>query len=134
MQLVRRLYERGFGRQDILDLFRLIDWQIPLPERWEIDFRREVAELEKEKVMPYVTSIERLGRQEGRQEGRIEAAQEGIQEALSARFGPLPAGLAEDIQAVCDPAQLRQWHRLAVTVASLEIFREAIRERSAVAR
>lgn len=74
------------------------------------------------------------GRQEGRQEGRIEAAQEDIQEALSARFGPLPAGLAEDIQAVCDPAQLRQWHRLAVTVASLEMFREAIRDRPAIAR
>ncbi|HRI12225.1 MAG TPA: Yae1 family protein [Verrucomicrobiota bacterium] len=144
MQLVRRLYERGFERNDILALFRLIDWQITLPAPLEIDFQREVEELEKEKVMPYVTSIERLGIQKGRQEGlqegrqegiqkgllvgRVEAAREDIQEALLARFGPLPAELIQAIEAVSERAQLRRWLRLAVTVPSLEAFQGAMSE------
>ena len=67
-QLTRRLYEQGYGRKDILELFRLIDWLVVLPEGLEIAFREELIKFESEKTMPYVTSIERLGRQEGRQE------------------------------------------------------------------
>lgn len=76
--------------------------------------------------MPYVTSIERLGRQEGLQEGRIEAAREAIHEALSVRFGPLPANVTEAVRAVSDPLQLRHWHRTAVTAPSLAAFSGAI--------
>jgi hypothetical protein len=66
-QLTRRLYERGYQRKEILDLFRLIDWLMILPDGLEIEFRRELINFEKEKVMPYITSIERIGREEGRQ-------------------------------------------------------------------
>ena len=30
--LTRRLYEQGYGRQEVLDLFRLLDWLLVLPE------------------------------------------------------------------------------------------------------
>ena len=73
-RLTRRLYERGYNRKDVLELFRLIDWLMTLPEGLEIAFRQQLINLEQEKAMPYVTSIERLGREEGRQEGRQEEA------------------------------------------------------------
>ena len=38
--------------------------------------------IEKEKSMPYVTSVERLAREEGRQEGKQEGRQEGRQEGV----------------------------------------------------
>ena len=36
MQLVRRLYQRGYQRNDILELFRFIDWVLVLPPELEI--------------------------------------------------------------------------------------------------
>lgn len=41
-QLTRRLYDRGSGRKDILELFRLIDWMLGLPGQLEIEFRKEL--------------------------------------------------------------------------------------------
>jgi len=55
--LVRMLYERGCVRQDILELFRFIDWLLVLPEELEVEIEHEITTLEKEKTMPYVTSI-----------------------------------------------------------------------------
>jgi hypothetical protein len=59
---MRPLYERGYSKEDILELFRLIDWLVQLPRELEVEFRRQVAEYEAQKHMPYITSIERLGR------------------------------------------------------------------------
>jgi hypothetical protein len=52
----------------------LIDWLLTLPQELEVAFREDLIKFERERTMPYVTSIERLGREEGRQEGRQEAS------------------------------------------------------------
>jgi hypothetical protein len=70
-RLTRRLYEQGYERQDILNLFRFIDWILELPEGLKQEFRAELKQYEQERQMPYVTSIERMGREEGREEERI---------------------------------------------------------------
>jgi len=31
LRLIRRLYERGYARQDVLELLRFIDWVLTLP-------------------------------------------------------------------------------------------------------
>ncbi len=36
LALIRRLYERGYTRQAILDLFRFIDWVLELPKDLEL--------------------------------------------------------------------------------------------------
>ena len=33
MDLIRNLYQRDYGREDILELFRLVDWMMVLPKR-----------------------------------------------------------------------------------------------------
>ncbi|MDQ2694421.1 MAG: cytosolic protein, partial [Pseudomonadota bacterium] len=43
MRLVRGLYERGYGRKDILELFRFIDWVLQLPEALEERFWSELS-------------------------------------------------------------------------------------------
>jgi hypothetical protein len=102
LRIVRRLYERGYSRQDVLNLFRFIDWVLVLPAGLEAQFQVELAQLEAERNMPYVTSVERMGIEKGRQEGRLEGRLEGRQEGrlegeaavlkrlLIRRFGPLP--------------------------------------------
>ncbi len=55
--LTKMLYEQGYERQDILNLFRFIDWILELPEDLKRSFRDELEEYERERQMPYVTSI-----------------------------------------------------------------------------
>ena len=82
--MLRNLYERGWSREEIIELHRLLDWLLVLPPEMNLEFRRRVLEYEKEKIMPYITSNEQIateegqeGRLEGRQEGRLEGRQEG---------------------------------------------------------
>lgn len=66
------MYERGYNLEDVINLFRFIDWVIQLPEGLELEFWQTVQQYEEEIIMPYITSVERLGIQKGRQEGRQE--------------------------------------------------------------
>ena len=59
--LVGMLYERGYSRQDILDLFRFIDWVPVLPKELEEDFTHALIKYEETMKMPYVVSVERVG-------------------------------------------------------------------------
>lgn len=113
-QLTRRLYERGYNRRDILELFRLIDWLLGLPEGLEIEFRGELNSFENEKAMPYITSIERLGRQEGRQQ----ALREDILDILEVRFGAVPERVQSLIAATTEESRLKHLHRRTVLVDS----------------
>lgn len=111
--LIRLLLSRDYARQDIMELLRVIDWLMQLPDELERQLTDEIKQLEAE-TMTYVMSIERLaleqgkleGRMEGRMEGKIEGKAEGkaegkiegkiegeagiLQRLLVKRFGPLP--------------------------------------------
>jgi predicted transposase YdaD len=69
LRLVKGLYQRGFKRQDILELFRIIDWLLALPEGLEEQFKVELVAFEEERRMPYITSVERLGIKQGIEQG-----------------------------------------------------------------
>ena len=86
LRLVRRLYERGYARQDVLELFRFIDWVLTLPAGLEARFQAELVQLEGERQMPYITSIERMGIEKGKQQGEVIM----LKRLLTRRFGPLP--------------------------------------------
>jgi hypothetical protein len=89
LQLAAELYERGYSRKDVLELFRFIDWLLRLPPRLDEQFWQSLTEFEEKRRMPYVTSVERRalergrneghkkGREEGREEGRVEGRAEG---------------------------------------------------------
>ncbi|WP_207691272.1 hypothetical protein [Desulfonema limicola] len=54
-------YFPEFIEQDIINLFRFIDWIMCLPKTEESLFWQELEVYEKEGKMPYVTSVERIG-------------------------------------------------------------------------
>jgi hypothetical protein len=112
--LTRRLHERGYEWQDILELFRLLDWLLVLPDELEVAFRRKLTEYEEKQNMPHITSIERLSRQEGRQEDILDIVQ--------ARFGEVPYTLREHILAVGDEAELKRLLRQFALVNTLADF------------
>ena len=62
------------------------------------------------------------GRLEGREDGRMEERRQSVLEALDLRFGPIPDGLRDSIEAIADPEKLRALHRAAIVSDSLESF------------
>jgi hypothetical protein len=126
LRLVRGLFERGLSADEVRKLFRLIDWLMELPAPMAEQFRDELYRIQEEKHMPYVTSIERLakeegrkqgwqegreegrevgreeGREEGRKRGREEGLKRGIRTMLGSRFGEEGLRLMDEIDAIHD--------------------------------
>ncbi|MEO1134041.1 MAG: DUF4351 domain-containing protein [Cyanobacteria bacterium J06639_1] len=94
--LTRSLYERGYSRQDIFNLYRFIDWVLTLPDDLELEFRTELTAWEQQQNMPYLSTIERLAKQEGRQEGERSL----ILRQLSRRVGALSPARAAQIESL----------------------------------
>ncbi len=76
VELTKALYDRGFERDDIINLYRFIDWIMVLPRELEEDYQRELAKFEEERKMQYVTTAERIGLEKGTLIGQILMAQE----------------------------------------------------------
>jgi hypothetical protein len=70
--LTTMLYDKGYGEQDIMELYQFLDWLMNLPEDLERQFQVELAQFEEARSMKYVTTIERMGIERGREEGRRE--------------------------------------------------------------
>ena len=87
LALVQRLYQQGFKKQDIINLFAFIDWMLTLPSDLSAEFDKELQQLEARQSMKYVTSIERNARKE--------SLLEGIEVGLSVKFGS--EGLSKNI-------------------------------------
>jgi flagellar biosynthesis/type III secretory pathway protein FliH len=79
------LFRYRYPREDALKLLRFIDWLIRLPPPLELALRQELAELEEQTKMSYVTSWEQFAREEGVAEGRKEGRKEGEAHALLAQ-------------------------------------------------
>ncbi len=77
LTLIRRLYEKGYNREDIINLFRFIDWMMVLPKGLDRSFWTELKTYEEERKVPCITSVERIGLERGLEEGRQEDRQEG---------------------------------------------------------
>ncbi len=98
-RLTRLLYERGYERQDKLNLFRFIDWILELPEDLKWSFRDELEAYERETQMPYVTSIERMGIEQERQKIALKMLQENIPLETIARITELTIEQLQQLQA-----------------------------------
>lgn len=70
--LTKRWYEKGFSKEQVINLFTFLDWLIGLSQPLELEYKNELHELEVSKHMRYVTSIERMGIEQGKAEGKAE--------------------------------------------------------------
>lgn len=121
VRLIRELYERGMSREDVLQLFRIIDWMMDLPKALEQLFKQEAEQIEQETHMAYVTSVERLAREEGQIEGRTAMLIRALERRLKST---VPEELAARIRSTTDVALIEQWLDLAYAASSLEEFQQ----------
>lgn len=129
-RLIRGLFERGYDRRDILELFRLVDWMMTLPEELQQGFERRVTEYQEDRQMPLLSRMElralqrgkQEGLQEGRQEGILENARESVLEVLEARFGEVPSSVSDRLNEISEVARLKQLLKQSVSASSLTAF------------
>jgi hypothetical protein len=120
LRIAKSLYRRGYTRRDILELFRLIDWMVNLPKATEQQFLSEIQRFEEENQMPYITSVERLARQEG----ILQQRREDVLEVLEVRFGEVPPQIVQKVNFIEDPATLKTLLREAIAIGAIEQFVE----------
>jgi len=126
-RIIQLLYQYRYSKQDVLALFRIIDWMMALPAELEPAFEQAIITIEQEHKMAFVTSIERLGEKRGWEKGRKEGWQEGrnegqitlLQRLLTRKFGPLPESVQQCIQGAT-PAQIETWSLNVLDAQTLE--------------
>ncbi|RCJ41980.1 cytosolic protein [Nostoc punctiforme NIES-2108] len=116
LSLVRKLYQQGFEREDVLNLLAFVDWVLTLPQDLEREFQLEVEQLEAEQRMQYVTSFERSGIRLG--------LLEGIELGLELKFGAESLSLMSEISLLSDIEQLRAIKERIKTAATIAELRQ----------
>jgi len=118
LSLVRGLYERGYSRNEILQLFRLIEWMMVLPKELEQDFRNELRSYQEENRMPYITGFEI--------DGMVKNARESVIEVLETRFGVVPSRLSDRLSSLDNLTRLKQLLKQSITVTSVDQFEQIL--------
>ncbi len=117
-RITRALYERGYTKQEVIDLFLFIDWIMTLPKELDTKFAQQLTEYKEEEKMKYVTSVERfLIKRE-----KLETAREMLTEALAVRFSAIPEHILASISQVENPDSLKCLLKQAILTPSIEQF------------
>ena len=119
-RLVRSLYDRGYVRSDILELFRIIDWMIQLPGVLEEQFREDVYLFEEEQKMPYVTTVERAGIEKGKKLGMQEGEAAILLRLIARKFGQTAAEQHRAAIEQADAETLLEWSDRILTAETPE--------------
>ncbi|MCI0381278.1 MAG: hypothetical protein L0215_27145 [Gemmataceae bacterium] len=118
LRIIKGLYRGHWSKEDVRELFRLIDWIMTLPEDLDEALRTEIHEFEEEQKMPYITSIERLAKKEG--------ILEGIELAMEMRFGSSGRKLLPKVRALGSVDEVRRFARFLKNAKSIEQVRSRL--------
>ncbi|MCI5157731.1 MAG: transposase [Candidatus Electrothrix sp. AUS1_2] len=142
LNLTKELYSGEYSKEQIIRLYRFIDYVLKLPEPKALQFNKEMELFEKERTMPYISTTERMAREEGllkgirqgiqqgisegieqgRARGQLEKAQEDVLEVLEVRFGYVPFSVKEEVVCCNDLNRLNKALRHALLIASADEF------------
>jgi flagellar biosynthesis/type III secretory pathway protein FliH len=115
---------------------------LKLPEPEALQFNKEMELFEEARTMPYMSTIERMAREEGllrgirqgieqgisegieqgRNRGQLEKAQEAVLEILEVRFGNVPFSVKEEIIRCNELDKLNKALRHALLIAAIDEF------------
>ena len=123
LSLTRRLYDQGYGKDDIIQLFRFIDWVMSLPRELEKRLDHEIEAIETERGMQYVTGIERRALERGVKQGIEQGIQRGevglFRSLLSQVFGEIPASIEKRVETASSD-QIKAWIPRVLSAETLE--------------
>ena len=118
LALTRRLYERGFPRRHIIEMYRFLDWLLRLPDDLELQYTDAIFAIEEGLKMPYLSYVECRG--EAR--GEVRGAAVLLRGLLEERFGELPTAVDERLEQA-NGERLLAWSRRVLTARTIdEVF------------
>jgi len=120
--LAKRLYERGYERDDIIQLLRFIDWIMRLPDDMNIIFWQEIQQYEEGKRMPYLSSFERMAIKRGLEQGMQQEVQRLLFQILKIKFETVHKNLIDKVNSITDTDILEMLHHYAVLCNSIADF------------
>lgn len=129
-QLVKALFDKGLGAEDVRRLFRFIDWIMALPKPLGKVFWQEITQFQEERQMPFITTPQRIGREEGLMMGRLEH----IETLLEDKFGPEGVQLMPEVRRITDVDALGVLRDRLRKAATLDDFRQLLTAAVAVAQ
>ncbi|CAK8719748.1 hypothetical protein KKHLCK_08930 [Candidatus Electrothrix laxa] len=146
LDLTKELYSRNYSKEQIIRLYRFIDYVLKLPEPEALQFNKEMELFEEARTMPYISTTERMAREEGllqgiqqgisegieqgisegieqgRTRGQLEKAREAVLEVLEVRFGNVPFRVKEEVIRCNDLDRLNKALRHALLIAAVDKF------------
>ncbi len=119
-RLAKLLYERNWDKQRIIDLFSVIDWMMQVPKDLQNQLWQDIEQLERNRAMPYITSVERIGIEKGMRQGESAL----LERQLTRRFGPPSAEALGRLNAAT-VEELEQWAENILDATTLEeVFKD----------
>ena len=128
--LSRLMYQKGYNRQQIADLYKVIDLMMTLPEPLQLSFEEKLTQYQEELKMPLLTNIEQRALEQGLEQGAKQTRQQDIIDLLQKRFGQLPETLSQTIKQIDDNSLLKELHLETISINSLEEFEQLINHNS----
>jgi hypothetical protein len=116
VRLLGNLLARGLDQAEERVWGRLIDWLLRLPPELERQVNEKLRRLRPEESMTYITSWERMGREEGRRSA--------LRTMLEARFDAAGAAFVDSLPEDMGVDKLDALIRAGVTAATLEEVRK----------
>ncbi len=128
--LVRGLYERGLNKEQIVKLFKIIDMMMTLPEQLQQKLVKKINSFEEERKMPFISPTEQMaierGKEIGKEIGALQNARNYIKTVLQARLGEVSLEITASLAQISNLSILDEMLKLAVTVNSLNDFKQAL--------
>ncbi len=107
--LTRRLYDKGLGRDAILNLYRFLDWVLSLPKNLEIKYNDDIKRLEEERSVNYITSAERIGMEKGYEKGLLQGEHKLLILQLKQKFPSISENYLKRVEQEQDERKLCAW-------------------------
>jgi len=134
LALSKNLYRHGWTKDDIIRLYRFIDWIMVLPGDMETVYHEELMAYEREVNMQYITTAERIGMEKGMEKGMEIGVEKGfllgsIQTTLKIRFGADGLGIYPKIKRIQEYDRLKKILATAESAKSPEDVLNAVKEK-----
>lgn len=134
-RFIRLLYQRGWRKRRIIDLFMVVHWLMPLPAEMEYRLVRGIRRLERRYNVEWINPYDKLrfeqgekkgekrgikiGHAQGVREGRQEGAAAVLERQLNRRFGALSPTVQKRL-AKATPEQLARWSEAVLDAQTLK--------------
>ena len=124
--LIQLLYQRGWEKQRVINLFHVLDWMMQLPEHLKQSLWHNIKIIEEQGKMRYVSSVEKICIEKGIQQGLQQGIQQGVQQGealalqriLGRRFGYIPPTIKDRIT-TASIDQVEAWLDSAIEASNI---------------